>query len=133
MALKKRKKIKPKVWSSNKADIEFSKWIRARDGKCLRCGSVQNLTCSHFWARNKSALRYEPDNCITLCAWKCHIYGWEKEKQGEYRDFMLKRLGPVRYHELEILYYRSHMTRVEAIKKLMELIQTEDDTKKKHE
>ena len=80
-------KKKTKPWKTYRADAKFSEWIRERDKKCLRCGTTENLTCSHFWSRSKSALRYEPDNCIALCAWKCHIYGWEKEKQGEYRDF----------------------------------------------
>lgn len=102
-------------WTSKKADEEFSKWIRARDKYCLRCGTTKNLTNSHFWSRKCSALRYEPDNCITLCWWKCHKYGWENEKQGEYRDFMIKRLGQKRYDELQTLYYQSKMTRREAI------------------
>ena len=128
--MKKKKKIKhksistlkKKAWSSSKADIEFSKWIRARDGRCLRCGTTAQLTNSHFWSRNKSALRYEPDNCITLCAWKCHIYGWEKEKQGAYRDFMIQRLGQERYDELQKIYYQSNTTRLEAIKGCMKLL-----------
>lgn len=111
-----------KLWSSGKADIEFSKWIRTRDGKCLRCGTTENLSNSHFWSREKSALRYEPDNCITLCLWKCHIYGWEKEKQGAYRDFMIGRLGVKRYKELEVIYYQSKVTRKEAIISCMKLL-----------
>ena len=119
---RKEKKIANKIWSSSKADIEFSKWIRNRDGKCLRCGSTENLTCSHFWSRRCSALRYEPDNCITLCAWKCHIFGWEKEKQGEYRDFMIQRLGLTRYEELKRTFYQSKITRREAIINCMKLL-----------
>lgn len=115
-------KLKKKAWSTDKADKEFSKWIRARDGKCLRCGTIENLTNSHFWTRKNSALRYEPDNCITLCAWKCHIYGWEKEKQGAYRDFMIERLGMERYEELRKIFYQSKMTRREAIQRCRELL-----------
>lgn len=113
---------KVKIWSTHKADVEFSKWVRQRDSRCLRCGSTENLTNSHFWSRNKSALRYEPDNCITLCAWKCHIYGWENEKQGAYRDFMINRLGIDRYEELKRIYYQSKVTRKEAIKECQKLL-----------
>lgn len=113
---------KIKIWSSNKADTEFSKFIRERDGKCLRCGTTQDLTNSHFWSRANSSLRYEPDNCVTLCRWKCHFFGWEKEKQGAYRDFMIQRLGQERYDELYKLYYQSKMTRRDAIIKCMELL-----------
>ena len=113
---------KKKIWSTTVADDKFSLWIRQRDKRCLRCGGTEFLTCSHFWGRTKSALRFMPDNCITLCYWKCHIdhnRGWEHAKQGEYRDFMIKRLGKKRYDELEKLYYQSKMTRQEAIKELM--------------
>src|SRR3990167_3222472 len=112
-----------KIWSSAKADKKFSKWI-CRNGVCEKCHQVKNepLSCSHFWSRNKSATRYEPDNCICLHLWSCHIYGWEKEKQGEYRDYMVKRLGKKRYDELKDIYYQSKMTRREAIIKVMELL-----------
>lgn len=117
------KKKKSKVWTTRTADTKFSIWIRSRDGnKCLRCGTIEQLTNSHFWARNKSALRYEPDNCITLCLWKCHIYGWEKEKQGAYRDFMVARLGQKRYDELKEIYYKSTMNRRQAILACMKLL-----------
>ena len=117
------KRAKKKIWSSQKADNEFSKWIRRRDGKCLRCGTTDNLSNSHFWSREKSALRYEPDNCIALCTWKCHIYGWEKEKAGAYRDFMIARLGEARYEELKKIYYQSKMNRREAIINLMKFLE----------
>ena len=84
-----------------KADDEFSKWIRARDKKCVRCGSVKYLTCSHFWARQHKGTRFDPKNCVTLCWMPCHKYHWEKEKQGEYRDFMLSWLGKKEYNALE--------------------------------
>lgn len=118
--LPKLKKIK--LWSTTRADKEFSLFIRNRDGKCLRCGATDSLTCSHFWSRRISALRYEPDNCITLCAWRCHIFGWEKEKQGEYRDFMIQRLGQERYEDLKRIYYQSRMKRKEAIERCMALL-----------
>jgi len=92
---------KTTIWSTKKADIEFSKWIRKRDGKCMRCGTINNLTCSHFWVRQHSATRYDPDNCVAVCWMPCHKYHWEKEKQGDYRTFMLKRLGEKKYSELE--------------------------------
>jgi hypothetical protein len=113
---------KLKIWSTKKADTKFSLWIRSRDGRCLRCGTTEQLTNSHFWQRNKSALRYEPDNCITLCRYRCHFFGWETEKQGEYRDFMIKRLGQKRYDELQKIYYQSKVSRREAILECMKLL-----------
>jgi len=105
----------------SKADEEFSKYIRARDGKCVRCGTVKNLTCSHFWARQHKATRYDPKNCVTLCWMPCHKYHWEKEKQGEYMDFMIQWLGPAGYMELE-QRARSTKPLADAILECMQLL-----------
>jgi hypothetical protein len=101
MAITKKQQTKSRIWSISKADKEFSKWIRARDRKCQRCGTENNLTCSHFWARQHKGGRFNPDNCVAVCWMPCHKYYWEKEKQGDYRDYMLKRLGKKKYSELE--------------------------------
>lgn len=100
-----RKKVKgPYFWSLKRADTEFSKYIRERDGKCMRCGKPKSpenpLTCSHFWGRQHKATRFDPDNCVAACWMPCHKYYWEKEKQGAYRDFMLSWLGEEKYEEL---------------------------------
>lgn len=91
-----------KVWSLKKADEEFSKYIRARDKRCVRCGRQNYLTCSHFWPRQHKATRFDPKNCVALCWMPCHKYHWEKEKQGAYRDYMVKRLGKKEYAILEV-------------------------------
>ncbi len=112
-------KIKKKfeVWSTARADKEFSLWVRKRDGKCKRCGKIENLQCSHYWSRMHSATRYDPKNCIALCA-GCHLYHWEIEKQGDYQEFMKKWLGEKEYQALK---KRAHSTkpRKEAIKEFM--------------
>lgn len=84
-----------------KADEEFSKWIRERDGKCMRCGTKKNLTCSHFWPRQHKGTRYDPENCVAVCWMPCHKYHWEKEKQGEYMDFMIAWIGNEKYDALK--------------------------------
>lgn len=106
-----------KIWSTAKADKEFSKWIRERDGKCLHCGKTTNLQCSHFWSRKHSSTRYDTENCVALCA-GCHLYKFENEKQGIYRDFMIRRLGQEGYDKLE---RRRHTTvsRKDVIQNLM--------------
>jgi hypothetical protein len=48
----------------------------------------------------------------------CHITA-EKEKQGWYKDFMVKRLGAKKYKELEKLAYKT-VSRRDAIMELME-------------
>lgn len=108
---------KDKPTTSKKADILLSKYIRERDGKCVRCGKLTGLTNSHFWSRIHSATRYDPDNCDALCWLPCH-YTWEHEKQGEYRDFKLRQLGPKRYKALEARA-RSSVARSEAIARFL--------------
>lgn len=93
------KKISYKV-----ADRLFSAWIRARDKRCVRCGRASGLHCSHFWPRGISATRYDPENCDALC-YACHYgnnRGWERAKQGEYRDFKISQLGQDGYATLRI-------------------------------
>ncbi len=90
-----------------KADDEFSLWIRNRDNwKCVRCGKQfevgeGGLTDSHFWGRGHKGTRYDPLNNDAICWFPCHAFHWEKEKQGEYRDFKLKQLGKKRYQQME--------------------------------
>ena len=113
----KRTRLKRKLTSTTKADTLFSKFIRNRDGKCVRCGRTENLQCSHFWPRGRSSVRYDPLNCDTLC-YACHygnINGWERAKQGEYRDFKLEQLGKIGYIQLEIRA-NTFMKRADAIK-----------------
>lgn len=95
-------RIKPIKTST--ADTSFSIFIRQRDGKCLRCGITESLTCSHFWPRGHSGTRFDPKNCITLCQGpysnRCHDE-WEIRKNQEYKDFMLNWLGQEEYDALE--------------------------------
>jgi hypothetical protein len=122
---KKRKKTKKDTtWSTTKADKLFSAQIRARDGKCVRCGKTDHLQCSHFWPRAISATRYDPANCDTLC-YGCHYgdryHGWEYAKQGEYRTFKINQLGELQYKSLEDRANVS-MKRQTAIKNYMNYI-----------
>ena len=112
-------KLKVKIWNTNRADKEFSLYIRNRDKICQLCerGKLQvKLDCSHFWSRNRSSTRYNELNCICLCR-GCH-YRWELEKAGEYMDFMKKRLGQKKYKELYKLAHSS-LDRRTAIINLM--------------
>lgn len=116
-----RGRIKRRPTSSTKADALFSRWIRDRDGKCVRCGKKENLQNSHFWPRAWSSTRYDPQNCDALC-YGCHYgnsQGWERAKQGEYRDFKMKQLGLDGYNELE-KRARMLMPRTKAIEAFMQ-------------
>lgn len=85
------------------ADSKFSKFIINRDGKCLRCGSTQMLSCSHFHGRAVWPTRYEPLNCVTFCQ-DCHATLESKKKEGmEYHQFMIEYLGEDQFFVLDHL------------------------------
>ena len=95
-----------KIWSLKKADNEFSKYIRARDGRCMnpRCqrrgdNDVKYMQCSHFWSRDIWPLRFNLDNCDTAHP-GCHAYKWENNKQGDYQDYMIAKLGLRKFNKL---------------------------------
>lgn len=91
---------KIKVWKTTTADQKFSKYIRERDGRCMRCGrSDVGLDCSHYWKRGDKGTRFDPKNCIALCR-DCHTI-WERQKNNEYKAFMLNWLGREEYEALE--------------------------------
>lgn len=82
----------------DKADIEFSRYIRLRDKQCKRCGrlgtgkeDISGLQCSHFFGRGKESTRFDPDNCDATC-FGCHQY-WGSTDRESYRDFKIKQLG----------------------------------------
>lgn len=86
------------IWATSTADSYFSKWVRARDGKCLRCQRTDNLTCSHYIKRAISITRFDPENCIALCG-ECHAL-WEGPRE-DYTNFMITYLGVDKFLELQ--------------------------------
>lgn len=95
-----------KVWSSSVADKKFSQYMREKYPQCQNCGRTVGIGVSHFWGRTHSSTRYDEDNCDVLCWLPCH-YTWEHEKQGAYKDFMIKKLGLKKYN---ILQRKAHTT-----------------------
>lgn len=69
-----------------KADILFSKYIRQRDGRCLKCGKTGNLQCAHIIGRRNYRLRYDPQNSISLC-YACHIH-WAHKEPLDFTDWL---------------------------------------------
>lgn len=85
------------VWSMRQADRMFSDYIRtSADWRCYICR--QDFSCktgqlhtSHYFSRKKLPVRFDPNNCIPLC-FNCH-FKVESQKQHEYRNIMVERLG----------------------------------------
>jgi 5-methylcytosine-specific restriction endonuclease McrA len=80
----------------NRLDILFSKWIRNRDKKCLRCGRTDTLQCCHIAGRRSLAGRWNDKNCITLC-YACHLR-WSHQNPLEFAEWLKKDL-PEFYEE----------------------------------
>ena len=87
------------------ADKNFSLWIRARDGGCMRCGKKDNLQCAHIFSRSARSVRWDELNAITLCG-GCHLF-WAHKNPIEFTEFIMKRLGD-QYEELKRRYYKLH-------------------------
>lgn len=91
------------------ADRLMSLYIRERDGwTCQRCFAkypppTTSLQNSHFFGRTMKSVRWDPDNCDSLCH-GCHRY-WEKEDREGYRTFKVRQLGEKRF---DLLTLRAH-------------------------
>ena len=117
----KRKTIRHGVsWYKKKADAVFSKWIRARDKKCVTCGSRGNLQCGHFVSRSCNQLRYGERNCHAQCV-GCNIF--KNGNMVEYAVFMEKTYGHGIIQELK---KEKVKTRQFSIKDLEDIINLYD-------
>lgn len=95
----------------SKADKLFSDYIRRRDdATCQRCKKKFELPTSylhaaHFYGRRGKSTRFDEDNVVSLCGTigfpgGCH--GYYADHPGEFKDFMLARLGQKRFDALVI-------------------------------
>jgi len=79
-------------------DETFSKVIRNRDKKCLKCSKVNFLHAHHIFRRNKMNTRWDLSNGITLCF---HCHNWWHNNPVEATHWIESKLGPTRLRELE--------------------------------
>lgn len=84
----------------NECDTLTSLVVRLRDGKCVCCGSTEQLTCGHYISRDKALLRYNTKNCNAQC-WGCNV------KHRYYPNFyaaaMYRKYGKKTMDELDRL------------------------------
>lgn len=84
----------------DKADAIFSKYIRKRDGRCMKCGlpvvfnakgDPVSHQASHFQRRAKEMTRFDEENVDCLCE-DCHReftlnprahYAWQVQMKGQ--------------------------------------------------
>lgn len=90
-----------------KLDELTSLIIRARDKRCVQCGSKENLTNGHVLPGRYHALRWDirPDgNCHTQC-WPCNYK--HGQHQSFYYDWYIQKFGYERFQALRREYYGS--------------------------
>lgn len=77
-------------WLVAELDKYTSIIVRRRDGKCVTCGSVQSLQCSHFYSRRHLSVRFDLRNCNAMCA-ACNRR--HNRDRRPYERYMRKRYG----------------------------------------
>jgi hypothetical protein len=85
-------------WLMAELDKYTSILVRRRDGKCVTCGSVQSLQCSHFYSRRHLPTRFDLRNCNAMCA-SCNRR--HNRDRRPYERYMRKTYGPAVIAELD--------------------------------
>lgn len=92
---------KPKVSKAHKQKVLDKMWsakVRARDGACLKCGSISCLNAHHVFGRRHTSTRWDVDNGVTLCM-PCHIF-WAHRDVGSFAAWFIGREGKNKFDEL---------------------------------
>jgi hypothetical protein len=79
--------------------------VRKRDRKCVTCGSVQSLQCSHFYSRRYLSVRFDLRNCNAMCAGCNRRHNRDRKP---YERYMLKAYGTGVVTELDQLRASLH-------------------------
>lgn len=88
------------------SDRDFSKYIRLKSKKCMRCGKrgegpdgIFGLQASHFHSRRKWTTRFDEENVDVLCI-GCHRFF--TEHKTEYKEWKKGQIGEKAYDLLEL-------------------------------
>jgi len=87
-------------WLVAELDKYTSIIVRRRDRRCVTCGSVQGLQCSHFYSRRYLSVRFDLRNCNAMCAGCNRRHNRDRRP---YERYMLKSYGPMVIAELDRL------------------------------
>jgi hypothetical protein len=94
------KKVKRSTLKT-KLDKVVSLFIRARDKKCVICGSTEGLSNGHVFSRTSLNTRWDitPDgNCHAQC-WSCN-YRHSSRDSYPYFNWYIKKFGQKKFDEL---------------------------------
>ena len=82
--------IKTRKGIKDELDRITSLLVRARDGRCVTCGTTEDLQCSHYFKRRFLATRWNLQNCNAQCAEHNELHN---RVPWPYREYMVKRIG----------------------------------------
>ena len=71
--------------------------VRARDQRCVTCGTTEDLTCSHYFKRSFLATRWNLTNCNAQCAAHNELHN---RVPWPYREYMVRLIGKEGLDEL---------------------------------
>lgn len=119
---RKKSKIKKIKLSSipeltKEADKIFSIWIRIREQKCILCGTDYQLTCGHLFKRGNKLLRFDEDNCHTLCQ-NCNSL--DNTDHDIYIKWFKKNYGAARYNEMSKTSNELHKFTRDELQKIID-------------
>src|SRR5918998_2511344 len=77
-------------WLIAELDRLTSLIVRKRDKRCVTCGSVQSLQCSHFYSRRYLSIRFDLRNCNAMCS-ACNRR--HNRDRRPYETYMLETYG----------------------------------------
>jgi hypothetical protein len=78
-------------------DTIVSLIVRARDKRCVTCGSTEKLQCGHLITRSKYKVRWNLINCNTQCA-SCNLS--HEYNPHPYTEWFITTKGLQTYKEL---------------------------------
>jgi hypothetical protein len=85
-------------WLVAELDRLTSIIVRRRDKRCVTCGSVQSLQCSHFYSRRYLPTRFHLRNCNAMCAVCNRRHNTDRRP---YERYMRRAYGPAAIAELD--------------------------------
>lgn len=118
---RKRKQKSPRQKLVDKLDSIVSLIVRARDKKCVQCGTRERLTNGHLFSRTNYSTRWDLFNC------NCQCMGDNLRHDSDpypYQEWWKKKFGEEAYHTLYQRWARStdhHWSNLELSELLEEM------------
>lgn len=97
--MKREQTSSPRINLKRKAWDIFSKWIRARDKRCVTCGSTNQLQAGHFW---HGVLDFDEMNINAQCKHCNHFWSGNL---APYSVYLIRKYGREAFEDLEKRHY----------------------------